>query len=227
MKMNPSMNGPSLSRDAIETRGCNMKQKERIRPQKDESNYLLPIFALIFITTLMMISVPGFTKARERAYQRACYANQKTIAGAIEMYQLDHSANKVTTIDMNLLRELQREGYLKDLIDDPGAGPNTALNYALVNKTVFCVNHGSIQGIDGWSSKPPKEELISAGIKDEKLIDRASATFAPRPMSLKTFIYQGLPFIWLTLVALFFLEIARLLLRKARSVHRYIKTGEE
>jgi hypothetical protein len=34
----------------------------------------------------------NFRAARERAYHRACFANQKTIAGALEMYELDSNA---------------------------------------------------------------------------------------------------------------------------------------
>lgn len=37
------------------------------------------------------LAVPNFKAARERAGTRACFANQKIVAGAVEMYNLDHN----------------------------------------------------------------------------------------------------------------------------------------
>ena len=44
---------------------------------------LLIVIAIIGV--LAGIAVPNFRSAAERATTRACYANQKTIVGAIEM----------------------------------------------------------------------------------------------------------------------------------------------
>ena len=49
------------------------------------------MIVIAIIGVLAAIAVPNFRKARERANQRACYANQKTVAGALEMYNLDNN----------------------------------------------------------------------------------------------------------------------------------------
>ena len=204
-----------------------MKNKAPVTKKQDNSNYLVPIVIMLVISTLLAIAVPGFTKARERANQRACYANQKTLAGAIEMYELDHPGKNIKMIDMDLLVELKQKGYLTNLLEDPGAGPNSELNYELVGKTMFCLRHGSIQGIKGHGSRPPRDELIAAGIKDQKLIKRASETFAPEPNSARNLFYKGVPFYFFLSLFLLLLEIVRLVVRKVRSVHHYVTTGKE
>jgi type II secretory pathway pseudopilin PulG len=46
------------------------------------------------IGTMAAIAIPNFRAARERANSRACYANQKTISGAVEMYNLDKNTKR-------------------------------------------------------------------------------------------------------------------------------------
>ncbi len=71
---------------------CNEKLSEprtlsyKTKPFKGGSSFTrsaLPVTSIPIFT--------GFRKARERANERACFANQKTIAGAIEMYNLDNN----------------------------------------------------------------------------------------------------------------------------------------
>ena len=204
-----------------------MKDKAPVRKKQDDSNYLGPIVVLLAISTFLAICVPGFTKARERANQRACYANQKTLAGAIEMYEQDYPEKEVKKIDMDLLVELKQKGYLTHIMQDPGAGPNSELNYEKVGKTMFCMRHGSIQGMAGQRSMPPRKELLEAGIKDQKLINRASETFAPEPNSARNLFYKGVPYYFFLSIFLLILEVVRLVTRKLRSIHHYVTTGNE
>jgi hypothetical protein len=44
------------------------------------------------------IAAPNFKAARERSNVRACFANQKTVMGALEMYNLDKNTNVMHTV---------------------------------------------------------------------------------------------------------------------------------
>ena len=103
------------------------------------------MIVIAIIGVLAAIAVPNFRRARERANQRACYANQKTIAGAVEMYNLDYNTS-VTALDSGVLTNLKDAGYLQSVPDDPGGGLNTSGNYGLTNGEISCSIHGAIQG---------------------------------------------------------------------------------
>jgi len=94
---------------------------------------------------LSAIAVPNFKSARGRANIRACFANQKTIAGAIEMFNLDKNMN-VGHIDASLLNKLVEEGYLQSVPSDPGQGASSSQNYRWVDdgNGIECSQHGSI-----------------------------------------------------------------------------------
>jgi prepilin-type N-terminal cleavage/methylation domain-containing protein len=51
---------------------------------------LMIVIAIIGI--LAAIAIPNFRKARQQARQKACFANQRVIMGAIEMYNMDTNA---------------------------------------------------------------------------------------------------------------------------------------
>jgi competence protein ComGC len=97
---------------------------------------------------LAAIAVPNFAKARERANTRACFANQKTIAGAVEMYRLDKSktAEQTGQLDHQFFVELKSGGYLMSIPTDPGKGPGTDNHYYFQDPTsplVACRVHGN------------------------------------------------------------------------------------
>jgi len=71
------------------------------------------IMAIIGI--LAAIAVPNFRKAREQARGKACYANQRVLLGAVEMYNMDHSV-LMKSADIAALRS---GGYLKASITPP------------------------------------------------------------------------------------------------------------
>lgn len=104
------------------------------------------MIVIAIIGVLAAIAVPNFRRARERANQRACYANQKTIAGALEMYNLDYSTS-ITDISKTIMEsQLRANGYLQSVPQDPGGGPDSADNYKLTNGDIACTIHGAIQG---------------------------------------------------------------------------------
>lgn len=77
---------------------------------------------------------------------RACYANQKTVVGAMEMYNLDKNTKR-TVLDASFFQDLKSGGYLQSIPQDPGYGPGTSTNYQATesNNGIKCMNHGSIQ----------------------------------------------------------------------------------
>ena len=97
------------------------------------------------VGVLAAIAVPNFKAARERANWRACFANQKTIIGATEMYNLDKN-KRVTEITPALLEELKTAGYLQSVPNDPGQGEGTAANYIATpgGNGISCKMHGSV-----------------------------------------------------------------------------------
>ena len=64
---------------------------------------------------LAAIATPNFRKAREQSRMKACYANQRVLQGAVEMYNMDHPA-MMTGLDMPALLKGQ---YLKSPITPP------------------------------------------------------------------------------------------------------------
>jgi competence protein ComGC len=105
------------------------------------------LIVLFILGGLAAISVPNFRSARERANTRACFANQKTIAGAVEMYNLDSNCCR-TDIGMQFLAELVKGGYLQSVPVDPGLGPNSGSNYYFTEdgNGIACRIHGTIAG---------------------------------------------------------------------------------
>lgn len=77
----------------------------------------------------LAIATPKFAAARTRANERACFANQKTLEGAIEMYQrdFDRYVDDLAAVGP----ELVKKGYLQSYPSDPGQGEGSSGNYRL------------------------------------------------------------------------------------------------
>ena len=97
-------------------------------------------------TWAALIVMPAGRGPNARANTRACYANQKTIAGAVEMYNLDHNTKR-TRLDAAFYNSLRSGGYLQTIPTDPGAGFGSSANYQLTQGAngVSCIAHGGIQ----------------------------------------------------------------------------------
>ncbi|MBI4865034.1 MAG: hypothetical protein HY815_32965 [Candidatus Riflebacteria bacterium] len=128
-KLSPKVEGPTLT----------------IQLAKDALPLAAPTMAVVGV--LAAIAVPNFKEARLRANFRACYANQKTVAGAIEMYNLDKNT-KAPKLDQALFETLKKEGYLQAIPSDPGQGPDTWSHYQMVDSGsgITCSVHGSVDG---------------------------------------------------------------------------------
>lgn len=112
---------------------------------------------------------------------RACFANQKTLAGAIEMYGLDFGT-VVTRLSPEVWQELKQRGYLQRVPDDPGAGPGSHSNYVLASSSgngLLCLRHGALQAARDPTGRPvadparPRDMLRAAGVTDPDLLERA------------------------------------------------------
>src|SRR5688572_7154293 len=104
------------------------------------------IIVIAIIGVLAAIATPKFKAARPRATSRACYANQKTLVGAVEMYNLDKKA-KVTALTPAFYQALKSGGYLHTIPNDPGEGSGTSGHYELIDSKngVRCKVHGTIE----------------------------------------------------------------------------------
>lgn len=115
-----------------------------------------------------------------QARARSCFANQKVLAGAIEMYNLDFNTN-VTDIRPEILL---REGYLRSIPVDPGYGEGSWRHYALTPQGVgiFCTHHGSMgppPGITADSTIRAQAEAL--GMTDPEFLRRcADLPLVPR-----------------------------------------------
>ena len=109
---------------------------------------LIPILFLIFISVagiLAAIAIPNFTKARSKAQQRACYANQKTIAGATEMYNLDYNT-RIHDLSNEFMTKLVSDGYLRSIPQCPSDKSGKQCYSMTPDGTVICSQHGSVSG---------------------------------------------------------------------------------
>lgn len=104
------------------------------------------MIVIAIIGVLAAIAVPSFQQARKRSNQRACYANQKVVIGALVQYNLDFNTSYVT--DPIEFGKLASEGYLQTIPEDPGGGPGSHVNYKLdpaVQDSIYCSQHGPIE----------------------------------------------------------------------------------
>ena len=103
------------------------------------------MIVISIIGVLAAIAIPNFRQARIKSNERACYANQKTILGAIEMYNLDTGENKeITTQDH--LKELADLKYLQGVPSDPGCKASKNAYQSDDVGNVWCIQHGTIDG---------------------------------------------------------------------------------
>ena len=102
------------------------------------------MIVISIIGVLAAIAIPNFRQAREKSNQRACYANQKTILGAIEMYNLDYGIQMVIAGEAQLIT-LKDNKYLQGVPKDPGCKNGDNYRSDTVGN-VWCQYHGTIDG---------------------------------------------------------------------------------
>ena len=105
------------------------------------------MIVIAIIAILAAIAVPNFRKARERSQRRSCYANLKTIAGALEWYCADVNLPFEIKSDDDF-KILKEGGYLSTIPECPtkGKGMYTA---AGGEHQAVCAFHGTINANSG------------------------------------------------------------------------------
>ena len=103
------------------------------------------MIVISIIGVLAAIAIPNFRQARKKSNTRACYANQKTILGALEMYNLDTGENKTLSVKKDL-EDLAKEKYLQGVPTDPGCKSNVNAYQSDTLGNVWCTFHGTIDG---------------------------------------------------------------------------------
>ena len=116
---------------------------------------------------------PLYPVYRANAY--ACWANQKTIAGALEMYNLDMNTS-VKKLDSHMFSKLKEHKYLRTIPQDPGYGSDSSCHYKLTPQgDIYCTHHGFIIPPKGTTADTTiREQLKLHGIKDKVLLDQCA-----------------------------------------------------
>lgn len=116
-------------------------------PPPERISLVEMVIMLLLMSTVTAIAMPRLHVRRERAGTRACYANQKTIVGAMEMYNLDRCGERLTTLSAESFRIMKSGGYLQTIPHHPGQGPNSWHHYkeSTSGNGITCTLCGSIQ----------------------------------------------------------------------------------
>ncbi|MBI3038307.1 hypothetical protein HYY75_04535 [bacterium] len=105
---------------------------------------LMIVIAIILICAAM--AIPNFKKCyRQQSREKACYANMRVILGAIEMYNMDYSAQQ-KTMNPNVEGLLVSGGYLKNHIPKPDMNCEYGATEDLTaSGVIICKVHGTVQ----------------------------------------------------------------------------------
>ena len=140
-----------------------------------QKNFYVTILLLVLFSYYTSTVLAWFGYHKRRRSSRACFANQKTIAGAIEMYNLDYSVH-TKKLTPELFQTLSREGYLQSIPRHPGDNKLPSSTYILTEDgAICCLKDGFIQPPQGSDlSSSPFEQLKTCGEKRKHILSRAS-----------------------------------------------------
>lgn len=93
------------------------------------------------VGVLAAIAVPNFRKARDNARQKACYANQRVLMGAMEMFSMDNP-EPMRSLNMKALLDGK---YLRSEVKCPDGGEYSAELDSQGNYQIKCTVHGSVE----------------------------------------------------------------------------------
>lgn len=126
-------------------------------PPRWVANYIVLFFFVVlpilgFVAAIASFGTGAaqfFASSSEHANQRACFANQKVMMGAIEMFRLDKGMKPEDVIELTpeFLEDLKKNGYIMQIPTDPGEGPGSTGNYMIIQPdpiTIGCSRHGSV-----------------------------------------------------------------------------------
>lgn len=93
---------------------------------------------------LAAIAIPNFQKARGKAQEKACFANQRILLGATEMYNMDHET-MMNNIDPKNIQILVNEKYLKKAPQCPTGGQYISEGDIAKDGLIKCTIHGAVE----------------------------------------------------------------------------------
>jgi competence protein ComGC len=103
---------------------------------------LIPIAT---VGVLAAIAIPNFRKARGVAREKACFANQRVLLGATEMWNMDHPEMQ-TSLDSEFIQKLAAEGYLRSVPTCPAGGTYSSTgDLTTADGEIKCSVHGPIK----------------------------------------------------------------------------------
>jgi len=144
------------------------------------------IFIALCACGLLAISTANFRMSRSGPQDnpRVCSCNLKTLAGAVEMYDLDENGaplrawrerwyNEALPSSRPLLEKLKKLGYLQSVPMDYAEKRYEEGNYVILpDGTAFCMRHGLIGGPYRYGNRQPAEQLLALGIDNPILLER-------------------------------------------------------
>jgi type IV pilus assembly protein PilA len=110
--------------------------------KKEEGFTLVELMVVVLIIGILVaIAIPVFNAARANAEQRTCFANQRTIDGAIQQWMAGDPGRVLTGLDMADLTD-DTEEYLAGPDTGPVC-PTTDAVYVITNGVLAtCADHG-------------------------------------------------------------------------------------
>ena len=96
------------------------------------------------VGALSAIAIPNFRAARENARKKACFANQRVLLGAIEMYNMDNKT-MIESIESDTIDKLVKGSYLKNPVVCIDGGTYSSTGKLSGNGVIKCSKHGSVE----------------------------------------------------------------------------------
>lgn len=144
-----------------------MSAEEAAAPAPAKRRWRLTPIVLIVLVNLIGAGAYVAHSARQsrlRANTRACFANQKSYAGAVEMFSLDKNVKlDGQAFNADFVAALIDGGYLRAAPYDPGGGGTGSWkHYVLDPKApsgIRCLVHGAVPAF-GDKNPPPAPEPV-------------------------------------------------------------------
>lgn len=93
---------------------------------------------------LAAIAIPNYRKAKETAQTKACFANQRVLAGAVEMFNMDQET-PIKNLDENVIRTLVEMKYLSNPPVCPSGGIYHSSGDLNDSGSIRCTIHGEVK----------------------------------------------------------------------------------
>jgi prepilin-type N-terminal cleavage/methylation domain-containing protein len=102
------------------------------------------VIVILIIGVISGIAAPAYEKYRKYSYTRACFANQKTVSGALQNYNLDKNLKRTDL--PGVMNDLVNEGYIRTVPNDPGEAPGSSSDYVYTGSghSIKCIKHGPL-----------------------------------------------------------------------------------